>query len=440
MRMQMRTRAMALVLGLGCALPGCNLVLGLDQLQGGDAGSAGDGGGADAGARDAGPDAARDAGPPRDGARLPDAGDDAGEMLPDAAMIDGGEMLPDAAMFDAGARDGGVDAAAPTDAGVDASGNDAGVDAARTDAGTSVTVGGTVIGLAAGEMLVLRNGTATQTVTGSGSRSDTFSFDVASGSAYAIDAQSEPTNVMCLVYRGDGTATSAVSNVVVGCSTSAGLVSYFPFDGSQHAARGSDWDGLGNALSYVTDRWGQASHALDATTGTAMYLLRRLDGSGSAPANGTQFTVSLWALVPASYTPAVGFEDGLFTHFGPSSLEVQAEVYWPGGNPSFAIYFYWDGGFDRALIPSTTVLGRDEWHHVTISASGPSGVPDSFTRTVYVDGARANSLTTCCGWGNVGDRWGMGATRIRRDDARLYSRMLSDAEVAAIYAAERFRP
>ena len=431
----MRTHATVLALALGCVLPGCSLVLGLDQLQGGDAGAARDGGGADAGSRDAGPDTGRTP----DGA-LPDAGTDDAATTFDAGD-DAGELTPDAATVDAGGLDGGRgNDAATIDVGVDAATTDVGVDAATIDGGARVTVGGTVIGLAAGAVLVLRNGTATQTVTGDGSGADAFSFDVDRASSYAIAVQTEPANVMCVVYRGDGAATSAVSNVVVGCSTSLGLVSFFPFDGNQHAARGSDWDNLGSVVSYVTDRWGHPSHALDATTGAPMYLLRRLDGSGSAPANSTQFTVSLWALVPASYTPATGTDDGLFTHFGPSSLEVQAEVYWPSSSPVFALYFYWDGGFDRALITTSTVLGRDEWHHIAIAATGPSGVPESFTRTVYVDGARGNSLTTCCGWGNVGDRWGMGATPIRRDDARLYSRMLGDAEIAAIYAAERFRP
>jgi hypothetical protein len=72
-----------------------------------------------------------------------------------------------------------------------------------------------------------------------------------------------------------------------------------------------------------------------------------------------------------------------------------------------------------------------------VKPSGPAGsVPNGFTRAIYLDGVRQATTATCCGWGNDTSSWGLFTSPMQRDDLRLYSRMLSDAEIAGIYAAE----
>lgn len=403
----MRTSLFFVVLASALLLPGCGIVLDLDSLQHGARDAATDartdGGSGDGGPVDAGPT----------DANVQDASLDANA---DAWVADTG--------VDSGS-DAGGDAGA--DAGADAGG---GVDAAMPTVG----VGGTIVGLPAGATLVLSNGSDTQSLPGG---STSFAFTVARGASYDVRVMTAPSTLLCNVYRGQGAATADVTNVFVGCSTAVDLFAYFPFDGDLHAGRGAEFTSTaGPAPSFVTDRVGQASHALGPTAaGTDIRLVHAFNGDGSAVApNSTQVTVSLWAMVPASLSGATG--DGLIGHASPTALSAQLEIQWRSGMPYFELYFYWDGGFSMANITTPVALDRDHWHHVAIAVTGPSGTPESFTRTIFVDGVRQNSVTTCCGWGNATRFWALGQASVPRDDLRIYDRMLTDAEIAGVYAAE----
>lgn len=370
--------------------PGCSLVLDLGPTQGGDAGVALDAPIADAPGRDV--------------------------PLLDAPRRDTPEL--DAPELDAPELDV-PDATAPTDAGRDAP--------APRDAPSTVVVTGTVVGLSAGTTVRLGNG-ADEVDAG-----PTFTFEVTRGADYDVTVVTEPTGLMCNVYRGAGTAMGDVDDVFVGCSTSIDLVSYFPFDGDEHAARGRDWTDVMGLPGFVTDRAGQPDHALGEMGGMTARLDYLLDGrSGTVPTGGAQFTLSLWTLVPTG-APSSGPIDLLGHYYFPTgSAGPVAQMAFAGGMPYFAFYFYWDGGFSQVLTESTTRLPRTEWHHVAVTVTGP----DVFERRVYVDGVREGTLNTCCGWGNGSRYWAMVPVAVQRDDVRLYSRRLDDAEVAAIYAAE----
>lgn len=387
----MRTQAFVIVALLVSLTPSCSLVLDLGPTQGGDAGA---------------------------GLDVP-LSDTPGL---DAPVVDASEDAPG---LDAPRRDApGTDAPGADVPGTDAPALDAGVDAP----GDLVEVTGTVVGLSGSTTVRLGNDGVEQAV-GAG----TFTFSVPRGDPYDVQVITEPTDRMCVVYRGSGTATADVSDVFVGCSTSVDLVSYFPFDGDEHAARGRDWTDVMGVPGFVTDRAGQPDHALGEMGGMTARLDYLLDGrSGTVPTGGAQFTVSLWALVPSA--TVAGTTIDLFGHynFSTGSAGPVAQINWAGGMPYFALYFYWDGGFSQVLTESTTRLPRTEWHHVAVTVTGP----DVFERRVYVDGVREGTLNTCCGWGNGSRYWAMVPVAAQRDDVRLYSRRLDDTEIAAIYAAE----
>lgn len=312
---------------------------------------------------------------------------------------------------------------------------DAGRDAGR-DAGTAtVAVTGTVVGLPAGRTLRVGNGGMEMDVAGAAG-STSFTFRVPTGGAYAVSIVTAPSELLCVLYRGSGTASADVTNVFVGCSTAMDLVSWFPFDGSASPGRGTNWSSTSGALTYTADRLGRPGLALEVTTGTDYRIVRPLDGRTSSVApRSSQFTVSAWVRVPSSAPTTEG--SGVFGHAGPLALAAEMQVNWRSGMPYADLYFYWDGGAAMSITSHPAALVRDRWHHIVVAAAGPAGASGPmFDRTIYVDGVRGGTTSTCCGWSNDTSYWMLGAAHVQRDDLRLYSRMLSDAEVAGIYAAE----
>jgi len=93
-----------------------------------------------------------------------------------------------------------------------------GITCATTD---TLTIGGTVAGLASGQSVVLDdNGGNALTVSTSGAF--TFTTALAGGSAYAVTVSTQPTGQTCTVASGSGTVSSAnIANVVVTCSDQA---------------------------------------------------------------------------------------------------------------------------------------------------------------------------------------------------------------------------
>ena len=89
-------------------------------------------------------------------------------------------------------------------------------------AAPSISIGGTVSGLASGASVVLQNnGQNPTTVNANGAF--TFSTLLATNAAYAVTVATQPTNPLqtCVVTNGSGTATANVTNVAVNCTTNA---------------------------------------------------------------------------------------------------------------------------------------------------------------------------------------------------------------------------
>ncbi len=83
--------------------------------------------------------------------------------------------------------------------------------------GTTYSVGGTVSGLS-GTVVLQDNGSDSLSVTANGSF--TFATQLASGAAYAVTVQTNPSGQTCTVSDGSGTVSSAnVTNVAISCAT-----------------------------------------------------------------------------------------------------------------------------------------------------------------------------------------------------------------------------
>src|SRR5579862_5531800 len=89
-----------------------------------------------------------------------------------------------------------------------------------TSGGTKYSVGGTVSGLS-GTVVLQDNGSDSLSVSANGSF--TFATQLASGAAYAVTVQTNPSGQTCTVSNGSGTVGSAnVTSVAVSCATSGG--------------------------------------------------------------------------------------------------------------------------------------------------------------------------------------------------------------------------
>ncbi len=87
---------------------------------------------------------------------------------------------------------------------------------------STFTVGGSVSGLTASGLILENNGADALTVA-SGATSFTFSTAVASGAAYAVTIQTQPTGETCTVVNASGMASADVTGVAVSCGNSVAM-------------------------------------------------------------------------------------------------------------------------------------------------------------------------------------------------------------------------
>lgn len=87
---------------------------------------------------------------------------------------------------------------------------------------TTFTIGGSVSGLTASGLVLLNNGGNALSVPAN-TTTFTFSTSVASGTAYAITIQTQPTGEHCTVVNGSGMASADVASVGVSCGNSVGM-------------------------------------------------------------------------------------------------------------------------------------------------------------------------------------------------------------------------
>ncbi len=202
---------------------------------------------------------------------------------PDGSQPDGNApdgTAPDSTAPDAVASDGyapdssAPDGSAPDGSAPDANANEAGADTGGpTDASIEIPDGytlisGTVTGLPAGASLTLQNdGGSNLTVQGDtdGGTSVAFAFPapVADGSSYTITVSTQPSNALCTVAHGTGTAPGtsidvdcgAVLQVATGFTTSCAIISGGAIDCWGDNAHGQLGNGVAtNALADVPVR------------------------------------------------------------------------------------------------------------------------------------------------------------------------------------------
>jgi len=218
------------------------------------------------------------------------------------------------------------------------------------------------------------------------------------------------------------------------CPVTNGLIGWWNFNGNTNDMSGNGMNGtLYNAV-LVTGQNGTANGAYDFSTGNAYVDLSNAYWSGPLmDSTGTtnDFSLSAWVKMssyPSQYATIIGqrFQDA--ANFGVK--------------PSGTMYLRMD---DSSFVGSNTAISLNTWHLVTVTFHGTGS--SSSTGTYYLDGKQDGSevlwdgdgtssqSNTYIGWQN---RSGIGADSHfpgAIDGVRVYNRLLTPAEIAALYTA-----
>ena len=239
------------------------------------------------------------------------------------------------------------------------------------------------------------------------------------------------------LYRGSlskniGFSVRCVKDLPASITINDGLVAYYPFNGNAGDSSGNGNHGTVNGATLTTDRFGNSGRAYAFNSS---YILVPPSNSINSIQNG--ITISVW----------IYMENG-----GPNPpriLELRGG-YGQGGDAGFVMLSqstnntprsfetnWWKNSINIGVSP-TNSINSNEWHMLTFSGDGNSGVGK-----FYIDGVLKNSNVTSLtpgidltrDYGNLnlyigvdpllqGGNWGGNL-----DEIRIYNRPLTQSEV-----------
>ncbi len=253
----------------------------------------------------------------------------------------------------------------------------------------------------------------------------------ANGTQYEVNAILESTK-----YRGQFTTNPVISGYpgVIGAGggpvgsslfNPSGLIGYWPLDdGTGTAVR--DVSGNGNnagwssgSSSYIGGKVGPYAALFNATT-------TRIQRN-SIPV--TSFTAALWA---NAFTLTGAFTEPLL------SSEVYASTGFRLGVGGTHYVNFWsneDGGTLR--LNSSSTLNANTWYHIVVTYDAVAGVGTMYINGLLAGVATGTVITPITGTLYIGLVGGYNSWTGPIDDVRLYSRVLSPAEVMALYNSQK---
>ena len=202
---------------------------------------------------------------------------------------------------------------------------------------------------------------------------------------------------------------------------SAGLLAYYPFTGNANDQSGNHYDGTVVGAELAPDRFGVPERAYHFSR-PASYIQVPIDFK-----NSQKVTVSAWIKLDANESA-----QGFFTR---DDFERGISLWYsPSGYFQFTVGA--NRGFVGASYSTTPTLGR--WYFLT-------GTYDGTAIKLFLDGAEVAStdygdgisyLATGMNW--IGNDSLNPASMLRGaiDEVRVYSRALSEDEIAALHALE----
>jgi uncharacterized repeat protein (TIGR03803 family) len=220
-------------------------------------------------------------------------------------------------------------------------------------------------------------------------------------------------------YNGCESARArAIANI---CRPDTGLVAYYPFSGNSKDYSGNHLDATAHGSAFIPDQYGNPASAAELMNSDTLVV------AGNALLDITQ-TITLCAWIKVS-----AFNNyGGFITYGSDDHE----IYSVSTTSDNRVFFQtnWPGTVYNVY---TTALETDKWYY--IAASFNKGLAK-----IYVNGVLNNTATLSISEFTLSDNryltMGMsqpGADEYFKgdvDEVRIYNRVLSDAEIVAIYS------
>jgi hypothetical protein len=227
------------------------------------------------------------------------------------------------------------------------------------------------------------------------------------------------------------TQSGAIFQALIGgCENVAipGLVAYYPFNGNANDESTNNNNGVVNGATLTTDRFGDANkaYAFDGVDD-------RINANVGAEMYSAEKTISVWAMVSGagSFNPRL-------VGVGPHGSSLQYySLLLEGLTSPRRLWFFTYNAVSQAYS-NTLVQNSSLWNHYTVTYNGSAvkiyinGILDSETA---VTGSLNNfsSALLQIGYSDNGLDWFDG----KLDDIRIYNRAISDAEILALYNAEK---
>lgn len=232
-----------------------------------------------------------------------------------------------------------------------------------------------------------------------------------------------------------------------------GLVGHWKFDSNAQDSTPNSNDGTLNGSvgtpTLTTDRRNRSNSAYTFNSTLTNYQRVELSrGSVFSFGNGTSdspFSVSAWINIDTNEAYPGGIIMGRWDVQDATAQEWYLTVHDPNGAMRFIMY---DESTDATVLATTTKPSNGVWHHVVATYDGSGGTTAWQGVDFYVDGtAQSVGGTHIVGAGGnyvamengsalamIGNCEGCGSSFMGViDDARLYNRVLTAAEVTALY-------
>ena len=263
----------------------------------------------------------------------------------------------------------------------------------NVSSGLTYSVGGTVSGLTG--PVVLENN-ASDVVTVSADGSFTFPTQLASGAAYNVTVQANPTGQTCTVANGSGSIASAdVSNVSVTCTTNASGTATDDFNRA-NGSLGPNWTDMSEAGLAISSQQvvGTSSGASgDIRTGENYAS----DQYSQIEITSTQLSGGQW--VGAAVRAQNG---GQNTYLG--------LYFWNGGNPDLMLFKRLNGGWTQlgSTFPSGALAAGTQLE-LTVTGSNLSFTENGVARITATDSSLTGGAPGIMAFGTpTADNWSGG--------------------------------
>jgi hypothetical protein len=240
-------------------------------------------------------------------------------------------------------------------------------------------------------------------------------------------------NAVMLNQGFEATSGSTFLAQIGGCENAIpGLVAYYPFNGNANDESENNYNGVIDGATLTTDKFGSAQKALNFD-GNDFVRIPNLYNASTQPLDDV--TYSLWFKPNQNYGAAdfysliIRSTDAGFTDM------IGKPDFFSAENNKFQFYMF-NGDFVRNKA-TTIDFVANQWYHVVATR-------DNTTTKIYLNAVKEGEVTYAnpsifypdlyLGGHSTFNRWYFNGAL---DDLRIYNRALSEAEIQAIYNAEK---